>query len=63
MDSPVWSNLKSSLPVFMVSPRGRLEVQLVALLGLHADVVVHRRGDWLRLGGGDRSGFTTSDHT
>jgi anaerobic selenocysteine-containing dehydrogenase len=50
--SPVWSNLKSSQPVFMVSPLGRLEVQLVELHGLHADVVVYRRGDWLKLGGG-----------
>ncbi|MBI5581648.1 MAG: molybdopterin-dependent oxidoreductase [Deltaproteobacteria bacterium] len=51
-DSPSWSNLKSSQPVFMVSPLGRLEVQLVELPGLYADVVVYRRGDWLKLGGG-----------
>jgi anaerobic selenocysteine-containing dehydrogenase len=51
-DSPVWASLKNSLPVFMVSPLGRLEVQPVELPGLHADVVVYRRGDWLKLGGG-----------
>jgi len=38
--------------VFMVSPLGRLEVQLSELPGLHPDVVVYRRGDWLKLGGG-----------
>ena len=51
-DNPVRASLKSSQPVFMVSPLGRLEVQLVELPGLHADVVVYRRGDWLKLGGG-----------
>ena len=51
-DSPVWSSLKGSQPVFMVSALGRLEVQLVELPGLRADVVVYRRGDWLKLGGG-----------
>ena len=51
-DNPVWSNLKRSQPVFMVSPLGRLEVQLVELPGLHADVAVYRRGDWIKLGGG-----------
>jgi anaerobic selenocysteine-containing dehydrogenase len=51
-DNPVWNSLKSSQPVFMVSPLGRLEVLLMELPGLHADVVAYRRGDWLRLGGG-----------
>ena len=36
----------------MASPLGRLEVQLVELLGVHPDVAVYRRGDWLKLGGG-----------
>lgn len=51
-ESSAWAGLKSSHPVFMVSPLGRLEVQLTELPGLHPDVVVYRRGDWLKLGGG-----------
>ena len=51
-DSPVWATLKNSQPVYMASPLGRLEVQLVELLGVHPDVAVYRRGDWLKLGGG-----------
>lgn len=51
-ESSAWAGLKSSQPVFMVSPLGRLEVQLTELPGLHPDVVVYRRGDWLKLGGG-----------
>jgi anaerobic selenocysteine-containing dehydrogenase len=51
-DNPVWNSLQGSQPVFMVSPLGRLEVRLVEMPGLHADVVVYRRGDWLKLGGG-----------
>jgi anaerobic selenocysteine-containing dehydrogenase len=50
-ESSAWAGLKSSQPVFMVSPLGRLEVQLTELPGLHPDVVVYRRGDWLKLGG------------
>jgi hypothetical protein len=38
--------------VFLVSPLGRLEVLLKELPGLYPDVVVYRRGDWLKLGGG-----------
>ena len=51
-ESSAWAVLKSSQPVFMVSPLARLEVQLSELPGLHPDVVVYRRGDWLKLGGG-----------
>jgi len=36
----------------MVSPLGRIEVKLAELPGLHLDVVVYRRGEWLKLGGG-----------
>jgi len=51
-DSPAWVRLNRSQPVYLVSPRGRLEVQLTELPGLHPDVAVYRRGDWLKLGGG-----------
>jgi len=51
-DCPAWAGLDLAKPVFLVSELGRLEVQLAELPGLHADVVVYRRGDWLKLGGG-----------
>jgi anaerobic selenocysteine-containing dehydrogenase len=51
-DAPGRAGLKTSQPVFLASPLGRLEVQLQDLPGLHPDVVVYRRGDWLKLGGG-----------
>ncbi len=51
-DSLGWAKLNRSQPVYMVSPLGRLEVQLTELSGLHPDVAVYRRGDWLKLGGG-----------
>jgi anaerobic selenocysteine-containing dehydrogenase len=51
-DSPAWAGLNRSQPVYLISPRGRLEVRLTELPGLHPDAAVYRRGDWLKLGGG-----------
>jgi anaerobic selenocysteine-containing dehydrogenase len=51
-DDSSWAGLDRAKPVFLVSQLGRLEVQLAELPGLHPDVVVYRRGDWLKLGGG-----------
>lgn len=51
-DSPARAGLDLAKPVFFVSPLGRLEVQMTGLLGLHPEVVLYRRGDWLKLGGG-----------
>jgi anaerobic selenocysteine-containing dehydrogenase len=51
-ESPVWAVIDGSQPAHMVSPLGRLEVRPAKLPGLHPDVVVYRRGDWLKLGGG-----------
>ena len=39
-------------PVFLVSPLGRMQVRIETMKGLHPEVVVYRRGDWMRLGGG-----------
>jgi anaerobic selenocysteine-containing dehydrogenase len=39
-------------PTYLVSPLGRLQVAINTLDGLHPDVVVYRRGDWMALGGG-----------
>jgi hypothetical protein len=49
---PAWAGLDLANPVFLVSQLGRLEVRLAELPGLHPDVVIYRRGDWLKLGGG-----------
>ncbi|MDH3329609.1 MAG: molybdopterin-dependent oxidoreductase, partial [Desulfobulbaceae bacterium] len=38
--------------VFLVSPLGRLQVQLETLSGLHPETVIYRRGDWIKCGGG-----------
>lgn len=51
-ESPAWAGLDRSLPVHLISSLGRFEVQPTELPGLHPDVAVYRRGDWLRLGGG-----------
>jgi anaerobic selenocysteine-containing dehydrogenase len=39
-------------PVMLVSPLGRLEVDLIFDTSLHPEAVIYRRGDWMRLGGG-----------
>ncbi|CAB5135269.1 Oxidoreductase, molybdopterin-binding [Olavius algarvensis associated proteobacterium Delta 3] len=51
-DCPAISGLDPAKDVFMVSPQGRLRVRLEVLQGLHPEVVVYRRGDWMKLGGG-----------
>lgn len=51
-DSPHLKNLDLRKNVFMVSPLGRLMVQVKTRSGLHPHTVVYRRGDWMKLGGG-----------
>lgn len=38
--------------VYIVSPLGRLKVRIKYVHGLHPEVVIYRRGDWMSLGGG-----------
>jgi anaerobic selenocysteine-containing dehydrogenase len=38
--------------VYLVSPLGRLKVNVEVAPGLHPGVVIYRRGDWMKLGGG-----------
>jgi anaerobic selenocysteine-containing dehydrogenase len=38
--------------VYLVSPLGRLKVRVDIAPGLHPEVVIYRRGDWMKLGGG-----------
>lgn len=45
-------HLDLSREVHLVSPLGRMRVRVEILEGLHGDVIVYRRGDWMKLGGG-----------
>jgi anaerobic selenocysteine-containing dehydrogenase len=38
--------------IYLVSPLGRLKVRVQQIRGLHPEVVIYRRGDWMKLGGG-----------
>ena len=51
-ESPAWQGLDPARPAFLASPIGRLQVVPEMLPGLHPEVVVYRRGDWRKLGGG-----------
>ncbi len=44
--------LNPDKPVELVSPQGRLRVELQTMEGLHPEVVIYRRGDWISRGGG-----------
>lgn len=51
-DCDAWRHIDADRPVYLVSPLGRLRVQLSVLEGLHPEVILYRRGDWMKLGGG-----------
>jgi anaerobic selenocysteine-containing dehydrogenase len=51
-DNPAAADLDLRREVFLVSHLGRLTVRVEIARGLHPQVVVYRRGDWLSLGGG-----------
>jgi len=51
-DCAALSRLDLETDVFISSPLGRLKVRLKTMPGLHPEVVVYRRGDWMKLGGG-----------
>ena len=51
-DSPALAGLDAKKDVYLVSPLGRLKVSVRTLPGLHPEVVLYRRGDWMCLGGG-----------
>lgn len=44
--------LDATAPVYLVSPLGRLRVDVRLMTDLHPDAVVYRRGDWMAMGGG-----------
>jgi anaerobic selenocysteine-containing dehydrogenase len=51
-DSSMFKAVDPAKDVFLVSPLGRLQVQLETLSGLHPETVIYRRGDWIKCGGG-----------
>jgi anaerobic selenocysteine-containing dehydrogenase len=51
-DNPAAADLDPRRDVFLVSPLGRLKVRVERARGLHPQVVLYRRGDWMSLGGG-----------
>ena len=51
-DSFCLRELNLGKPVELVSPQGRLRVAVQTMEGLHPEVVIYRRGDWISRGGG-----------
>ncbi|GLI36278.1 molybdopterin-dependent oxidoreductase [Desulforhabdus amnigena] len=51
-DHQALKHLDLEADIYLVSPLGRLKVAVEILEGLHPEVVVYRRGDWMKLGGG-----------
>jgi anaerobic selenocysteine-containing dehydrogenase len=51
-ESPVLSSLDAAEKAVLVSPLGRLPVNIRLMPGLHPGTVIYRRGDWMSRGGG-----------
>ena len=51
-DNPLLRDLDRRKDVFLVSPLGKLRVDVRTLPDLHHEVVIYRRGDWIKCGGG-----------
>jgi anaerobic selenocysteine-containing dehydrogenase len=51
-DNLVLPGIDRSKDVYLVSPLGRLQISLQTMAGLHPNVVLYRRGDWMSRGGG-----------
>ena len=51
-ENPALADLNSGMEVYLVSPLGKLKVSVKTMSGLHPEVVLYRRGDWMCLGGG-----------
>lgn len=50
--NPVLAKIKDKDRVLLASPLGKFPVRLEVQEGLHPEVVLYRRGDWMKLGGG-----------
>lgn len=51
-ESPVLAGLDLGQDIYIVSQLGRLKVRVEYSQGLHPEVVIYRRGDWMQFGGG-----------
>jgi anaerobic selenocysteine-containing dehydrogenase len=51
-DNHLLKDLDRGNDVFLVSPLGRMRVDVRTLPNLHHEVVIYRRGDWMKYGGG-----------
>lgn len=51
-DCPELQSLQLDRKVFLASPLGRIQVAVKTSAGLHPGVVIYRRGDWMKCGGG-----------
>lgn len=51
-DNCCLKSLNPEKPVELVSPLGRLKVSVQINAGIHPEVVIYRRGDWISRGGG-----------
>jgi anaerobic selenocysteine-containing dehydrogenase len=51
-DNPMLSQIDRSRDVYIASSLGRLKVVLQTMPGLHPEVVLYRRGDWMNRKGG-----------
>ncbi|MBN2514406.1 MAG: molybdopterin-dependent oxidoreductase [Deltaproteobacteria bacterium] len=51
-DSSMFETVDPAKDVFLVSPLGRLQVQVEILSGLHPETAIYRRGDWIKFNGG-----------
>ncbi len=51
-DNPILSQIDRSRNAYIVSPLGRLKISLQTIPGLHPEVVLYRRGDWMNRKGG-----------
>jgi hypothetical protein len=51
-DNPILSQIDRTRDVYIASPLGRLQVDLQTMPGLHPEVVLYRRGDWMNRKGG-----------
>ncbi len=51
-NNPMLAAIDTNRDVFLASPLGRIKVRVEPEPDLHPDVVVYRRGDWMKSGGG-----------
>ncbi|MBW2411054.1 MAG: molybdopterin-dependent oxidoreductase, partial [Deltaproteobacteria bacterium] len=51
-ENPALADLNPVRDTYLVSPLGKLAVSLKTMSGLHPQVVLYRRGDWMCQGGG-----------